>query len=67
MNGKPEECSDYLSESLCRYIWQSVSSKGGYLMILALIDATFEEWCDECEKGDCDDCQKEPQINEGFL
>jgi hypothetical protein len=22
-------------------------------------------WCDECDRGDCNDCQKEPMYDEG--
>ena len=67
MNGKPETYSDYLPESDCNFMWQSMSLKGDYYMMIAMIDTEFEKLCDDCERGDCDDCQREPQINEGYL
>jgi hypothetical protein len=29
-------------------------------------DMDYDFLCDDCDRGDCNDCQKEPQINEGY-
>lgn len=29
-------------------------------------DMDFDFLCDDCDRGDCDDCQREPMHNEGY-
>lgn len=63
---KLEKSSDYFSDKLSRFLYERLN-KEDYELVLKMIDLEHEEYCDSCDRSDCDDCQREPQYNEGYL
>ena len=59
--------SDYLSTEFCTHL-MSLMAEEDYNKTIDLLDEEIISLCDSCdERRDCDNCEREPRINEGYL